>query len=61
MSHDLLVAWVVADRIAVMYLGRIMESGPADLVIRRPRHPYTAAVPLAGVGEDGAHVSKGSM
>jgi peptide/nickel transport system ATP-binding protein len=43
-THDLSVAWVVADRIAVMYLGRIMESGPADLVIRRPRHPYTAAL-----------------
>jgi peptide/nickel transport system ATP-binding protein len=43
-THDLSVAWVVADRIAVMYLGRIMEIGPADRVIRSPRHPYTAAL-----------------
>jgi oligopeptide/dipeptide ABC transporter ATP-binding protein len=43
-THDLSVAWVVADRIAVMYLGRIMEIGAADQVIRSPRHPYTAAL-----------------
>jgi oligopeptide/dipeptide ABC transporter ATP-binding protein len=43
-THDLSVAWVIADRIAVMYLGRIMETGPADRVIRGPRHPYTAAL-----------------
>lgn len=43
-THDLSVAWVVADRIAVMYLGRVMEIGPADAVIRSPRHPYTAAL-----------------
>ena len=43
-THDLSVAWVVADRIAVMYLGQIMEIGAADQVIRSPRHPYTAAL-----------------
>jgi oligopeptide/dipeptide ABC transporter ATP-binding protein len=43
-THDLSLAWVIADRIAVMYLGRIVEIGPADEVIRRPHHPYTAAL-----------------
>ena len=43
-THDLSLAWVIADRIAVMYLGRIMELGPADSVIRAPHHPYTAAL-----------------
>jgi oligopeptide/dipeptide ABC transporter ATP-binding protein len=43
-THDLSLAWVIADRIAVMYLGRIMEIGPADKVIQAARHPYTAAL-----------------
>jgi oligopeptide/dipeptide ABC transporter ATP-binding protein len=43
-THDLAVAWLIADRIAVMYLGRIMEIGPAQEVIDRPRHPYTLAL-----------------
>jgi oligopeptide/dipeptide ABC transporter ATP-binding protein len=43
-THDLALAWVLADRVAVMYLGRIMEIGPASEVIARPRHPYTAAL-----------------
>ena len=43
-THDLSIAWVIADRIAVMYLGRIMEIGPAEAVISSPRHPYTAAL-----------------
>jgi peptide/nickel transport system ATP-binding protein len=43
-THDLSVARVVADRIAVMYLGRIVEVGPADDVIRKPVHPYTRAL-----------------
>jgi peptide/nickel transport system ATP-binding protein len=43
-THDLSVARVVADRIAVMYLGRIVEIGPADDVIARPAHPYTKAL-----------------
>jgi len=43
-THDLSLAWVIADRIAVMYLGKIMEIGPAEGVIGRPHHPYTAAL-----------------
>jgi peptide/nickel transport system ATP-binding protein len=43
-THDLSVARVVADRIAVMYLGRVVELGPAEEVVARPRHPYTRAL-----------------
>ncbi len=43
-THDLSIAWVIADRIAVMYLGRIMEIGTAERVIRSPRNPYTQAL-----------------
>ena len=43
-THDLSVARVVADRIAVMYLGRIVEIGPAEKVIGDPTHPYTQAL-----------------
>jgi oligopeptide/dipeptide ABC transporter ATP-binding protein len=51
-THDLGLAWTVADRVAVMYLGRIVEIGPAEEVLLRARHPYTKAlldvVPEAG-------------
>jgi len=40
-THDLGVVAQVADRLAVMYAGRIIEEGPAGTVLRRPRHPYT--------------------
>ncbi|MCW2591537.1 MAG: oligopeptide/dipeptide transporter, ATPase subunit [Mycobacterium sp.] len=43
-THDLSVARVVADRIAVMYLGRIVEIGPSEQVIAAPTHPYTEAL-----------------
>jgi peptide/nickel transport system ATP-binding protein len=48
-THDVGLAWVLCDRVAVMYLGRIVELGRTEDVLLRPRHPYTrtllAAVP----------------
>jgi peptide/nickel transport system ATP-binding protein len=43
-THDIGAAIEVADRIAVMYAGRIVEEGPARTLIRAPRHPYTLAL-----------------
>ena len=43
-THDLGLAWNVADRIAVMYLGRIVEIGNAEEVLEAPQHPYTKAL-----------------
>jgi peptide/nickel transport system ATP-binding protein len=72
-SHDLGVAWNIADRVAVMYLGRIVEAGPVHEVLLRPRHPYTRALlsvlpdatsgqpgrPLAGEPPDPTNVPAG--
>ena len=43
-THDLGLAWNIADRVAVMYLGRIVESGPVEQVLTAPSHPYTKAL-----------------
>jgi peptide/nickel transport system ATP-binding protein len=56
-THDLSLAWSLCDRIAVMYLGRVVEQGTAADVIERPQHPYTqalvTAVPIATPGGGG--------
>ncbi|WP_062382524.1 oligopeptide/dipeptide ABC transporter ATP-binding protein [Pseudomonas abietaniphila] len=60
-SHNVSVVRHMADRVAVMYLGQIVELGSAAEVLERPRHPYTQllldAVPRLGVPVDDAHVS----
>jgi peptide/nickel transport system ATP-binding protein len=43
-SHDISLTRYISGRVAVMYLGRIVELGPSDEVIHRPRHPYTRAL-----------------
>jgi oligopeptide/dipeptide ABC transporter ATP-binding protein len=43
-THDLGFAWAIADRVAIMYLGKIVEMGPAEDVLTDPLHPYTKAL-----------------
>ncbi len=43
-THDLSLAWLVSDRIAIMYLGKIVELGCSNEMIKRPLHPYTKAL-----------------
>jgi peptide/nickel transport system ATP-binding protein len=47
-SHDLGVVHHIADRVVIMYLGRVVESAPADALFKAPNHPYTQAL-LANV------------
>lgn len=71
-THDLGLAWMIADRVAVMYLGRIVEIAPAEELLTKPRHPYTQAllsvvpetkgveqVILAGEAPDPSHIPEG--
>jgi oligopeptide/dipeptide ABC transporter ATP-binding protein len=53
-SHDIATVGYICDRVAVMYLGRVVEEGPVQAVLRRPMHPYTqrlmAAIPSTNPG-----------
>jgi oligopeptide/dipeptide ABC transporter ATP-binding protein len=49
-SHDLTVIEAMADRVLVLYLGRVMEAGPARDIFTAPRHPYTAALLASAPG-----------
>lgn len=65
-SHDLMVVRHMADRVAVMYLGRIIETGDTENIFLRPRHPYTRAlldvVPIPGaLRKDDRMVLKGDV
>jgi peptide/nickel transport system ATP-binding protein len=51
-SHDLAVVRSLCDRVIVLYLGRVMEAGPASAVLEAPRHPYTRALLSASPGLD---------
>jgi peptide/nickel transport system ATP-binding protein len=53
-SHDLRIVGYLSDRIAVMYLGRLMEVGPSEIVFNGPHHPYTEALvsSMPSIGEE---------
>ena len=64
-THDMGVIAETADRVAVMYAGRLVELGPVDQVVRAPRHPYTAglmaSIPRMGKREAELAQIEGSM
>ena len=60
-THDLSTAAHYADRIAVMYLGRIVEEGPAQEVVSNPQHPYTQALISVVPKPDPRHRSKAQI
>ena len=64
-THDMGVIAETADRVAVMYAGRIIETGPVEAITRAPRHPYTrglmASIPSMRVREASLHQIEGAM
>ena len=56
-SHDLNIVRLLCDRILVMYLGHIVERGPADQVFAAPAHPYTHAL-LSALPKPGVHAGE---
>lgn len=56
-THDLSLAWLISDRIAIMYLGKIVEIGDANIIVNKGAHPYTKALakvmPKPGVKREG--------
>jgi oligopeptide/dipeptide ABC transporter ATP-binding protein len=56
-SHDLEVIRIMSSRVAVMYLGRIVESGDTELILNHPRHPYTRLL-LSAIPKIEPHVTK---
>ncbi len=64
-SHDINVVRFIADRVAVMYLGRIVEEGPVETVLTAPAHPYTqaliSAVPVPGVERRARQILRGEL
>jgi oligopeptide/dipeptide ABC transporter ATP-binding protein len=64
-SHDLSVIRHVSDRIAVMYLGRVVEIGPSEEIMNNPQHPYTqallSAIPRPGVKRTQRIVLQGEL
>jgi peptide/nickel transport system ATP-binding protein/oligopeptide transport system ATP-binding protein len=56
-SHDLAVVEHISDRVAVMYLGRVVEEAPSDVLWRRAAHPYTLALLASTPGRDKARVT----
>ena len=59
-THDIPLARLIADQVAVMYAGRIVEFGPADQVLHRPSHPYTRGL-LDSLPENGFKAMQGFM
>ncbi|MGH3194845.1 MAG: oligopeptide/dipeptide ABC transporter ATP-binding protein [Streptosporangiaceae bacterium] len=53
-THDLGVVGQICDEIAVMYAGRLVETGPVGAVLDAPRHPYTAALLASAIDVDSA-------
>jgi len=57
-SHDLAAVARICDRVLVMYAGRVLESGPAAVLLKQPLHPYTAAL-LQATPHISTHISSG--